>query len=225
VIAYDARGHGESDPAPDPEAYGYADLAADLGAVLDDRGIDRAVLAGASMGAHTLIAFALAHPERVAGLVVITPAFDPEDADPARLERWDRLSRGLREGGVDGFVAAYGEPAVAEPFRDSVRKVVRQRLSQHRHPDALADALRVTPRSAPFPAWSELRALELPAAVVASRDEPDPEHPLAIGERYARELPDAELHTEAPGKSPLAWQGSQLSRIIARVAARSAASP
>ena len=220
VVAYDARAHGTSGPAPDPDAYGYGDLAADLLAVLDGREIERAVLAGASMGAHTLLAFALAHPERVAGLAVITPAFDPEDEDPRRLERWDRLSAGLREGGVEGFLQAYGEPQVAEAWKDSVRTVVRQRLSAHRHPAALADALRAVPRSRPFEAWAQLRELEVPAAVVASRDEADPEHPLALGERYARELPGATRHTEEPGRSPLAWQGSQLSRIIGEVAAR-----
>ena len=41
------------------------------------RGIERAVLAGASMGAHTLLWLALIAPERAAGLVVITPAYDP----------------------------------------------------------------------------------------------------------------------------------------------------
>src|SRR5437667_11250185 len=55
VIAYDARGHGRSSPAPAPDAYSYQDLGRDLIAVLDDRGIERAVLAGASMGAHTLL--------------------------------------------------------------------------------------------------------------------------------------------------------------------------
>src|SRR5919206_5010722 len=50
VIAYDARGHGRSSPAPEPEAYRYAELARDLEAVLDAAGADRAVLAGASMG-------------------------------------------------------------------------------------------------------------------------------------------------------------------------------
>src|SRR5918911_4222163 len=54
VIAYDARGHGRSAPAPEPGAYGYDALAADLLAVLDAAGVERAVLAGASMGAHTL---------------------------------------------------------------------------------------------------------------------------------------------------------------------------
>src|SRR5207244_2732595 len=67
VVAYDARGHGRSGPG----AYAYADLAADLGRVLDERGIERAVLAGASMGAHTIVGFALAHAERVGRLGVL----------------------------------------------------------------------------------------------------------------------------------------------------------
>src|SRR5215210_7813242 len=77
VVMYDARGHGASAPAPSPEAYGYGDLAGDLTAVMDGLGIERAVLAGASMGAHTLVRFALERPERAAGLVIATPAFDP----------------------------------------------------------------------------------------------------------------------------------------------------
>src|SRR3954452_4100637 len=70
VIAYDARGHGESDPA---RPYDYPALAADLAEVLDSAGVDRAVLAGASMGAHTALRLALDQPGRVDGLVVITP--------------------------------------------------------------------------------------------------------------------------------------------------------
>jgi pimeloyl-ACP methyl ester carboxylesterase len=218
VVAYDARGHGSSAPAPDPSAYGYEALAADLLAVLDDRGIDRAVLAGASMGAHTLLRFALDHGDRAAALVAITPAFDPDgDRD---LERWDALSRGLREGGVEGFVAAYGEPRVPEAMRDTVRTVLRQRLGAHGHPQAVADALRVVPRSSPFDSWDELAELDLPVTVVASRDETDPEHPYAIGERVAAAIPGARLVSEEPGRSPLAWQGSQLSRLIADTAAR-----
>lgn len=220
VVAYDARGHGRSGPAPDPAQYRYADLAEDLEAVMDAAGIERAVLAGASMGAHTLIRFALDHPDRAAALVIATPAFDPDEDDPSRLERWDRLSNGLREGGVEGFIAAYGEPNVPEQWRDTVAKVVRQRLGAHEHPEAVADALHAVPRSRPFAAWEDLHALTMPAIVVASRDEADPEHPLATGERYAREIPGAELRTEEPGSSPLAWQGGQLSKIIAEAAAR-----
>jgi len=220
VVAYDARGHGRSGPAGAPDAYGYELLAADLLAVLDDRGIERAVLAGASMGAHTLVRFALDHPDRAAALVVITPGFDPE-GDGRDLARWDALSRGLREGGVEGFVAAYGEPRVPEPWRDTVRTVLRQRLSAHEHPEAVADALAAVPRSRPFPGWDELARLDLPVTVVASRDEADPEHPYAIAERFAAAIPGARLVSEEPGKSPLAWQGGQLSGVIAETAARS----
>jgi pimeloyl-ACP methyl ester carboxylesterase len=217
VIAYDARGHGASAPAPTPDAYDYATLADDLLAVLDDREIDRAVLAGASMGAHTLLAFSLVHPERVRAVAVITPAFDPDNEGD--LDRWDRLADGLEHGGVDGFVEAYGEPRVPEKWRETVLKVVRQRLSAHEHPEALAAALRAVPRSKPFGSWDDLEKVDVPAVVVASRDEADPEHPYAIGERYAELLPQARLVSEDRGQSPLAWQGSKLSHVIAELAA------
>jgi pimeloyl-ACP methyl ester carboxylesterase len=219
VIAYDARGHGRSLPAPDAAAYGYPDLAADAVAVLDALGIERAVLAGASMGAHTLLRVALEAPGRAAGAVVITPSFDPADNDdPERLARWDALADGLRSGGVDGFVAAYGEPRVPLAWRETVLKVIRQRLSLHEHPSAVADALSAVPRSHPFDDLARLAEIRVPAAVVASGDEADPEHPQAVGEAYARAIPGARLVTDEPGRSPTAWQGSQLSRVIASVA-------
>jgi pimeloyl-ACP methyl ester carboxylesterase len=213
VVMYDARGHGRSQPK---DEYSYEALAGDLLAVMDDRGIDRAVLAGASMGAHTIVRFALDHPDRATALVLITPAYDPDGERD--LERWDHLSRGLREGGVDGFLEAYGEPRVPESMRETVRTVVRQRLSAHEHPAAVADALSEVPRSEPFSSWDDLSRLDLPVTVVASRDEADPDHPYATGERYAEAIGGAELVSEEPGKSPLAWQGGQLSRVIAEQA-------
>jgi pimeloyl-ACP methyl ester carboxylesterase len=209
VIAYDARGHGRSDPA---EPYDYPALAADLERVLDERGIDRAVLAGASMGAHTLLRFSLEHPERALALVVITPAYDPEDF-PGDLVRWDALADGLERGGVEGFVEAYGP--ITGPWAETTEKVLRQRLSLHEHPQAVAQALRQVPRSRPFDELSQLAGLSMPVTVVASRDEADPGHPLSVGEAYARTIPGARLVTEDEGSSPLAWQGGQLSRVIA----------
>ena len=224
VIAYDARGHGRSDPAPEPEAYRYEDLRDDLVRVMDERDVERAVLAGASMGAHTLLRLTLEAPERAAGLVVITPSYDPDEFGNAdSLARWDALAEGLRSGGVEGFVEAYGDPGVPEGWRETVLKVVRQRLSAHEHPEAVADALSAVPRSRPFASLGDLAAIEAPTVVVADRDEADPGHPLAVGEAYARAIPDARLEVEEEGKSPLAWQGSQLSKIIADVAERAAA--
>lgn len=218
VLAYDARGHGASAPAAGGE-YGYERLSADLGAALDAAGLERAVLAGASMGAHTALRYALDQPSRVAGVVLITPSFDPLTArSPAELERWDALARGLREGGVEGFVAAYDLDAVAEPMRATVETVLRQRLGAHEHPEAVADALEAVPRSAPFEDPAELGRLAVPALIVASRDEPDPGHPLAVAERWAEWIGDARLLVEEPGASPLAWQGGRLSRLVAEVA-------
>ena len=99
--------------------------------------------------------------------------------------------------------------------------MIRQRLAQHEHLDAVADALHVVPRSRPFGTIDELSAISIPVTVVASADEADPGHPLAVGEAYADAIPGAEQVTDQPGRSPVAWQGSQLSRIIADVAARS----
>lgn len=220
VVSYDARGHGRSSPAPDPSAYTYDLLAQDLLAVLDAHEIERAVLAGASMGAHTALALALSAPERVAGLVLITPAFDPAaPREGDELAQWDALARGLREGGVEGFVAAYDFDEVPEKWRETVERVVRQRLSAHEHPLAVADALEAVSRSTPFGSEDELSRIAAPTVVVGSRDEADPAHPLAIAERYAARIPGARLVLEEPGSSPIAWQGGQLSRVIAGLAA------
>lgn len=223
VIAYDARGHGASAPARDPEDYGYDALTSDLVRVLDAAGEERAVLAGASMGAHTALRLALTRPDRVAGLVLITPAYDPsaQGAEDA-LAHWDALSDGLRHGGIDGFLRAYGVPAGDERWRETVLKVIRQRLGAHEHPDAVADALRAVPRSRPFEAFEELGSISVPAVVVGDHDEPDPGHPLAVAQAYAGAIPGAGLTVEQPGQSPIAWQGAQLSRIIGDVVAATA---
>lgn len=223
AIAYDARGHGRSTPAPDPSAYGYERLADDLLAVMDSLGLKRAMLAGASMGAHTIVRFALEHPGRVAALGLITPAYDPDThmlGDAEEFAAWDALARGLREGGVEGFMAAYDFATVPEAWRGTVEKVVRQRLSAHEHPQALAAALAVVPRSRPFERIEELAAIDAPTVVIASRDEADPGHPLAVGERYARAIPGASLLVEEPGSSPLAWQGGRVARALLDLAER-----
>src|SRR5205085_5190964 len=145
TIAYDARGHGDSDAPRDSSAYEYADLVDDLRAVLDGLEIRRAAFAGVSMGAHTLVRFALENPDRVSALVLITPAFDGSGP-----ERWEGLGDALDEGGIDGFLDAWGAGDVAPRFREAALKTARQRLERHRHLDAVADALRVVPSSVPF---------------------------------------------------------------------------
>jgi 3-oxoadipate enol-lactonase len=226
VLAYDARGHGGSSPPPDSSDYGYERLAEDLEVVLDALAIQRAVLAGASMGAHTAVRLALTRPERVAALALITPSFDPgSPRDEHELARWDALAQGLRDGGVEGFVRAYDLDEVPPAWRETVEKVLRQRLGAHEHPLAVADALEVVPRSRPFEGFEQLGAIGVPTVIVGSRDEADPGHPLAVAERYCQAIGGATLVVEDAGpraRSPIAWQGGQLSRVIAELAGRSA---
>jgi 3-oxoadipate enol-lactonase len=215
TIAYDARGHGESDPAPPGQGYGYPELLADLESVLASEVEEgRPAIAGHSMGAHTAVAYALAHPERVGALVVIGPVYAGEESEES-LEYWDGLAAAFEEGGVDGFVGYIDRDLGGNPRRDSILRFTRERISGHRHPAAVAAALRETPRSRPFGSLAELESLEVPALVVASADEADPGHPYEVAAEYAQRMPRARLVSEEEGSSPLAWQGGRLSREIA----------
>ncbi|MDX6655258.1 MAG: hypothetical protein QOH62_51, partial [Solirubrobacteraceae bacterium] len=78
--------------------------------------------------------------------------------------------------------------------------------------------LRQVPRSRPFEDFHAIAGIEVPVTIVASRDEPDPGHPLSGGEEYARVIPGARLVVEEEGSSPIAWQGAQLSTVIAEAA-------
>jgi pimeloyl-ACP methyl ester carboxylesterase len=216
VITYDARGHGESDPAPAGESYEYPELVADLERVVEaEVGEDRFFLGGHSMGAHTAVAYALRHPERVAGLALVGPVYTGE-IKPSSPAYWDGLAAALEADGVDGFVAYIDEEQGIDPrWRDSVLRFTRERLLLQRHPEALAQALRQVSRSRPFGSLDELGSLEVPTLVVAGNDDADPGHPYAAAAAYAQTLPNARLLTEGEGESPLAWQGGKLSRALA----------
>jgi pimeloyl-ACP methyl ester carboxylesterase len=219
VIAYDARGHGESDPAPNGSGYGYPELVGDLETVVAEQvGEGAFLLAGHSMGAHTAVSYALRHPERIAGLVVIGPTYTGT-VGVESLAYWDGLSAALERDGIDGFVDYIDRQQGIDPaWRDSVLRFTRERMLRHNHLGALVVALREVPRSSPFGALEELEQLDLPALVVASHDAADPGHPYATAVTYAERLPRARLVSEAEGQSPLAWQGGRLSREIAAFA-------
>lgn len=225
LVAFDARGHGESDPAPRQEGYGYPYMVADLEAVIDaEVGEGPIVLAGHSMGSHTAVSFALRNPDRVAGLIVIGPVYMGEVTAEA-LAYWDGLAEALEAGGIDGFLAYIDSNQETDPaWRDSVQRFTRERMQQHLHLDAIVQALREVPRSRPFESLAELEALEVPALVVASRDAADPGHPYEVAVAYAAHLPQARLVGEQEGQSPLAWQGGRLSREIAAFCAEPAVS-
>jgi len=98
AVAFDQRGHGKSD-APANGDYSVASLANDIGAVADGLGLRRFVLVGHSMGGSASAAYAGAHPDRVAALVLVgTPGQSaPEQAkqimDSMRAD-YDKVSEG-----------------------------------------------------------------------------------------------------------------------------------
>lgn len=70
AVALDLRSHGQS-ASPPRDDYAVDSLAGDIAAVADGLKLKRFVLVGHSMGGAASLAHAGAHPERVAGLVVV----------------------------------------------------------------------------------------------------------------------------------------------------------
>ena len=91
VVTFDGRGSGRSGRPLEAAAYTDEQYADDTVAVLDDAGVDRAVLVGLSCGASWAIRVAAGHPDRVQGIVAIGAACGfpsrPARARPVRLER------------------------------------------------------------------------------------------------------------------------------------------
>jgi len=92
VFVPDQRGHGDTSHA---ETYATRDFVDDLDALAGAWGIERFVLVGLSMGAHNAMAYAAAHPGRVARLVVIDI---PPKMDRTLAPNWDLISRRAETG-------------------------------------------------------------------------------------------------------------------------------
>jgi pimeloyl-ACP methyl ester carboxylesterase len=84
VLRYDVRGYGRSSRPEPSRPYSHV---ADLAAVMDAAGMERAALVGCSMGGAIALDFGLAHPERVAALVLATPGLGGFEETPEE-EAW-----------------------------------------------------------------------------------------------------------------------------------------
>jgi pimeloyl-ACP methyl ester carboxylesterase len=94
VIAYDQRGHGESTHLGSPDGYTLDLLVADLGNLLDRRGVGTADLLGHSLGGVVTLRYTLTHPDRVRSLVIVnSSAFPALPTPPGVVLRLAALAR------------------------------------------------------------------------------------------------------------------------------------
>ncbi|MCG3196860.1 MAG: alpha/beta hydrolase [Candidatus Omnitrophica bacterium] len=201
VLFWDCRGHGETEPVGPPEKFSFAQLAEDLGALLDHVGMKQTVVGGISMGAGISTAFAVRRPERVRALVLVRPAW-VDQPTPENLKWLPQVTQLLEKAGPDGDMSRCRSLPEFAPFRDLSAELMEGLEGQLAKPKAheRRERLARMTRSCPITSWSEVEALTMPALVVGN--EPDATHPIAMAEEWARRLPNARL-AMIPAKSDM----------------------
>src|SRR3954449_10546516 len=188
-LAPDIRGHGA---ASDARPIGFDDVVEDvLGAASE-----RFALCGYSMGGRIAQHVALAAPERVTRLVLVSTTAgiaDPAER-AARLAADAALATKIERESIEEFVARWRSQPL---FADEPPWLSAAARTDHRHndPRALAAALRGLSTGAMEPLWDRLSSLSMPAAVLAGgRDAKF----RALAERLGTALPNASV-TVVPG--------------------------
>ncbi len=195
VVAYDARGHGSSGHTSDPEDYTWETLADDLHALLGVLGIERAHVAGGSLGAGVSLMLALRHPEVVASLLLFAP--------PPVGEEWDGWARnGLRvraavleREGVQGLVALQETlpPTQQRRAEDPAWWEWERRWLLAQNVEGIV-ACHLGLAEGPDIPLERLGDIEAPTLLVGHSD--DPQHPRATVELLASRLRRAEVVLE-----------------------------
>ncbi|MBI1392987.1 MAG: alpha/beta fold hydrolase [Alphaproteobacteria bacterium] len=188
VVRYDLLGHGLTGPDP-KRRYAPAERAAFIGDVMDALRIDRAIIAGNSLGGLAAWRFAAMSPERVAALVLISPAAYPYNGVgdvplpiPAPMEAF--LMAAPAAGVKASAELVYGEQSVSQErlavWRDMMRRegngeAMIHSLEEFTLPDPSADLARVV----------------APTLLIWGAE--DAVVPIANGERMAQSMPNATL--------------------------------
>lgn len=140
VITYDLRGHGDS-PMPDTE-FGLDDLVADLHALQNHLEIEQAHFAGHSLGGMIGPAYALAYPEKVLSLGLLsTAAFRTED-DSKKV--WG-VVKAMENNGISETLPTLSDRWFTDDFLQNNPDVVEQRLQQviDTNPDIFMNVFRI----------------------------------------------------------------------------------
>ncbi|TXL74092.1 alpha/beta fold hydrolase [Vineibacter terrae] len=171
VIVWDMRGHGESDYPADPAAYSEALTVADMAAILQACGEDKAVIAGLSLGGYMSLAFHATHPGMTRALMLFDtgPGFKSDTARQGWNETAHKRARDLEARGLSALGSS-----------DEVR------LGKHRSADGLAGAARGMLAQADDRVIRSLETIDVRALVlVGSEDKPF----LAATDYMAKKIP------------------------------------
>lgn len=127
TVRCDLRGFGRS-PLP-PEPYSNA---RDVIALLDQLGLDRVLLVGASLGGRTALEIAVAQPVRVAGLLLAAPGLLGHAWSGAVRSLWSQEEAALQRGDLDAAVEVNLRGWVDGPGRDpsAVDRAVRDKVAE-----------------------------------------------------------------------------------------------
>ncbi|MGD0453102.1 MAG: 2-succinyl-6-hydroxy-2,4-cyclohexadiene-1-carboxylate synthase [Solirubrobacteraceae bacterium] len=192
-LALDLPGHGEAADVERPIT-----CAGCVARVLA-RAPERFVLCGYSMGGRVALHVALAAPERVARLVLVSTSAGIEDVAEraARREADERLARELETVPFEQFIERWRTQPLFAEDPPEVGTLAREDQRRNR-PDALAAALRGIGTGQMASLWDRLGELEMPVTVLAG--ERDAKF-RALGQRMSALLPDARLVVAAGGHS------------------------
>jgi len=174
LIAWDMRGHDRSDSPDNAALYTHETTVADMAAILDTCGAQRAVIAGLSLGGFMSLAFNLAHPERVAALMLFDTG--PGYKKDGPRQEWNKMAGTMADALERKGLAAMGAGA----------EVV---ISHHRSAQGLAYAARGMLGQADGRVIESLPSIKAPTLVLAGAKDVQF---LAATDYMAAKIPGAE---------------------------------
>jgi pimeloyl-ACP methyl ester carboxylesterase len=193
LIAFDARGHGETRPLGDPKKIALAAFADDLIELLDFLKVDRAVLGGISMGAAVALNAVLRYPRRALGLVLSRPAWLDRPL-PENTRVYPHIAQYILKYGAAEGLEHFRQTPEFEDVRRQSPDAAQSLVLQFEHPRAEECIARLEriPHDSPCHDRAEWSAIRVPVLVLGNRL--DPIHPWEFARTLAAEVPGAELH-------------------------------
>ena len=179
VILWDMRGQGQSDCPTDPNLYGQDICANDLLGILDHLQVSQAYVGGTSLGGGVATNFALAHPERVAALLIFDSSSSggipiPEKARAMRLKTVEIAESQGMSALADYILEANPNLAVrgGQGQNDDEAKALRDRFLRG-DAKGYANTVRGMLAAVPFPP-EKLAGITAPTLVMGGGDDPSP---------------------------------------------------